>query len=231
MLGLAGLLPTCQPADPGPAACNQPQADKAVYLLGQYIDPNFALGRDSVVCLNVGQDGYGFGGGWAQRPTMWSTPTQIQLAAGQIPGLRPDYLPAIEIHFVFVPNQWPSPEPPAGLTVGRYAWGSAQLPGSLLNGLAPRPGVEVQFRRSFQVGTAPDIWASSGAEQGAGSFFELTELSPHPTRPELVVITGRFTAQVFGPADPLSRARPSILLRNVQFRSVVERPEAVYRRL
>jgi hypothetical protein len=234
VLSIVSLLPACQPADPAPAACNQPQADKAVYLLGQYIDPSFALGRDSVVCLNVGQDNSNGISGSASRLSgvfiYWATKASLPLEDGQIPGFRSDYTPNIEISFVFAPSGRPNTELPSDLTVGRYAWGSSQSPDSPFGGLAPRPGVEVVLRRSLQSAPNPDNWFSSGTEQSPSSFFEITRLEPHPTRPEQVVITGQFTAQVFGRADPLTRARPSILLRNVQFRAYIRRPEEVYRR-
>jgi hypothetical protein len=232
VLLLATLLSACQPADPAPVDCGQPQTDMVAYLAGQYVDPSFALTRDSVACLNVGREGYGFGGGWVRSPTVWATATSVQLESDQIPGLGRDQRPTIEIGFVFVPSSpRPGTEPPTDLKVGRYDWGSSQLPDSWLGGLAPRPGVEVLLRRSSNPGAPPDNWSSSGAEQGTEGFFELTRLDPHPANERLVAITGRFTVRLFGRADPWTRARPPILLRQVQFRSYVERPEVVYRKL
>ncbi len=225
------LLLACQPADPAPDACEQPQVDKTTYIQGEYRDSNYERFRDSVLCLNIGNEGYGFGGGWVLRPTVWATAASINIDGADLPGTRRDYVPRIEIGFVFVPNTLPgSPgsDPPAPLRVGRYAWGGYHIVVPSFSPPPPTQGVEIVFRRSFVPGTVPDDWTSYGGEQGAESFFEITRLDPDPANEQLVAITGRFTVRLFG---SMGRVGPSILLRNVQFRAYVERPEVVYRKL
>jgi hypothetical protein len=72
---------------------------------------------------------------------------------------------------------------------------------------------------------------SSELAQGIDCFFEITRLEPHPADEQQIMVTGQFTVRVHGQADLWTQARPSILLRQVRFRSAFYKPGAAYRRL
>lgn len=228
-----GLLSACQPADPAPAGCGQPQADQASYLWGRYIDPSFSLTPDSVACFSVGQESSVAGsGGFRQNGAikMWFVGAEFRLENNHLPGTSRDQMPKLGFSFVLVPSSGQPGVPveqPDGLRVGRYGWGNSLV--RMNDRTSLRAGVEVWLQRFRQQGTLSDSWVSGVAAQDPESYFEITRLDPHPGNEKQIIVTGCFTVRLFGWADPWTQARQSILLRNVQFRANIDRPELAYR--
>jgi hypothetical protein len=218
---LALLLSACQPADPVPSACDQPPEERVAYLLGQYIDPSFALTRDSVACLSGGQEvnlAFGIGSKALKAPLL--SGASFILPGGSLPGGSPSHQPSATVYFEFGYSS-----PPSELRVGRYEWLDQQA-----DNFAQFPQVRVILDLGWP-SRNPAGNLQSDAEQGPDAYFEITRLDPHPANEQWVVVTGRFTVRLFGQPDQFTQARPSILLRQVQFRTAVVRPEVVYRKL
>ncbi len=226
-------LMACAPQRVAPEACDQPPTDKVMYFLGQYLNQDYALSRDSVVCVNFGADGYSFRSGWEISPGLpstWSNSSGFRLEGVRLPGAQGGYVPEIFINFMFAPSDPAGPERPPELKMGRYGWSTAPWPEGRVVGipLPVRSGVQVWLKRSFQPGVVRDNWYSYVAVQDPESYFEVTSVAPHPGDERKISVTGRFTVRLFGQSG---RSGASILLRNVQFRIYFERPEVVYRKL
>ncbi len=231
VLLLAALLSACQPADPAPADCGQPQTDQAVYFFGQYLDQAYLGSGDSLVCLNFTGGGYGLGSAWmiGRGPIItWNNETSFIFDGIRLPGTQGDSAPQIRIGFAFVPTGLSGQERPAALQVGRYDWAVAPWPEAGMDGgAAPyRSGVQVWLQRSFRLGGSRDNWFGYATDQDADSYFEVTSAVPDSRDERKVLVTGRFTVRLFGRGG---RFGPSILLRNVQFRTYFDRPEVTFR--
>jgi hypothetical protein len=229
---LALLLSACQPADPAPAACDQVQADAPIYLMGQLVGLEPGAG-DSVYCLNAGWETP-----WTdirsdfephERRT-WFTGARLRLYLGRqwgpdLPGA--DQETELGLNFVFAPSSVPGTSYPSDLQVGRVPWGNARMPGVDDQIPPPRPGVQVWFRRNAKLDQG---WYSYAGEQAPDHYLEITDLRPDPDNDQRLIVSGRFTARLYGFADASGR-RPSLLLRGVRFRLNILPPAPAYTRV
>ncbi len=231
VLLLATLLSACQPADPAPDACEQPQEDAPIYFLGQFV--GLGTAGDPAYCLNAGWETP-----WTdiranfephERRT-WFTGARLRLRWARqygpdLPGA--DQETELGINFVFAPSSVPGTSFPSDLQVGRVPWGNARMPGFDDQMPPPRPGVQVWFRRNAKLDQG---WYSYAGEQAPDHHFEITDLRPDPTNDQRLIVTGRFTARLYGFADA-SGQRPSLLLRGVRFRLNIVPPAPAYSRV
>ncbi len=224
-----GLLLGCGlPADPAPKACDQPPTDKVMYFLGQYRDFDPVSANDSVFCLNTGWDN-----AWAdvranQEPAnrrTWFTGARMWLNEIEFPGV--DFGSEMGINFVFAPSSLPGTSFPSDLQAGRVPWGNARMPGIDNQMPPPRPGVQVWLRRNSKLDQG---WYSYAGEQSPDHYFEITELRQDPSDDLSLLVTGRFTARLYGFANA-SGQRRSILLRNARFRIRLLAPANAYVRV